>query len=119
MRAANSEALPKLALLLVNPKTPNRDGIAAGIAKLSGPPAAAALVSAIEHDQNINCDLKTAIARTLIDIPDPVVIPALQKINLDGWGPKGCAGARIAAAADLVKRGVQPLPEGKQNASVP
>jgi HEAT repeat protein len=114
-----TEALPKLALLLANPKTQNRDEIAAGIAKISGPQASAALVSAIEHDQNMNCELKTQIARTLMSFPDPVVIPALQKINLDGWGPTGCTSARIAAAAELAKRGVQALPEGKQNASAP
>jgi HEAT repeat protein len=114
-----TEALPKLALLLANPKTQNRDEIAAGIAKLSGPQASAALVSAIEHDQNMNCDLKLQLARTLASIQDPVVVPALQKINLDGWDPKGCAMAKVAAAAELVKRGVEPLPEGKQNASMP
>jgi HEAT repeat protein len=114
-----NEALPKLAPLLSNPKTPNRNEIAAGIAKLSGTQAAAALASAIERDKEMNCVLKTEIARTLTNIQDPVVIPALQIINLDGWGPTGCTSARVAAAAELAKRGVQPLPDGKQNASVP
>jgi len=114
-----NEALPKLAMLLSNPKTQNRNEIAAGMAKLSSTQAAAALVSAIEQDQNMNCELKASLARTLTSINDPVVIPALQKINLEGWGPNGCSSARLAAAAELAKRGVQPLPEGKQNASVP
>jgi HEAT repeat protein len=114
-----TEALPKLALLLASPKTQNRDEIAAGIAKISGPQASAALVSAIEQDQNMNCDLRLQFARTLAGIQDSAVVPALQKINLDGGGPKGCTAARVAAAAELAKRGVQPLPEDKQNASTP
>jgi HEAT repeat protein len=114
-----TEALPKLSQLLSNSKTHNRNEIAAGIAKMSGPQAAAALASAVEHDRNMDCNLMTELARTLGNIQDPSVVPALQKINLDGWGPKGCTSARLVAAQALAQRGARPLPESKQNALVP
>jgi HEAT repeat protein len=107
------EALPKLTALLANPKVSNRNEIVTGIAKMPDSPAAEALASFVEHNDNLDCELATAVARALANLHDPRVIRALQKINLDG-----CQGARTAAAQSLSARGARAFAEGKEPSRV-
>jgi len=77
-------------------------------------PAAEALASFVEHTDNLDCELATAVAKALANLHDPRVIPALQKINFDGWKDGGCYLARTTAAQSLSNRGTRPFPEGKE-----
>jgi HEAT repeat protein len=109
------ETLPKLAALLANPKISNKKEIVAGIAKMPDAPAAEALASFVEHAEKLDCDLETAVVQALANLKDARVIPALQKINFDGWQDSGCYSARSAAAQALANRGARPFPEEKKN----
>ncbi len=109
------EALPKLAALLANPKVSNRKEIVAGIAKMPDAPAAEALGSFVEHADKLDCDLGTVVVQALANLKDAHVIPALQKINFDGWRESGCSSARNTAAQALANRGARPFPEEKKN----
>jgi len=109
------ETLPKLAALLANPKVSNRKEIVAGIAKMPDAPAAEALASFVGHANKLDCDLETAVVQALANLKDARVIPALQKINFDGWKDSGCYSARSTAAQALANRGARPFPEEKKN----
>jgi HEAT repeat protein len=109
------ETLPKLAALLANPKVYNRKEIIAGIAKMPDAPVAEALASFVEHADKLDCDLETAVVQALANLQDARVIPALQKINFDGWKDSGCSSARNTAAQALANRGVRPFPDEKKN----
>ncbi len=113
------ETLPRLAALLANPKVPNRKEIIAGIAKMPEPQAGDALASFAEKTPGRDCDLDTAIAQVLAGLHDVRVIPALQRINFDGWKKDGCSTARIIAAQALSQYGARPFPEEKEDARVP
>jgi hypothetical protein len=54
-------------------------------------------------------------ARHLANLKNAHVIPALQKINFDGWKDSGCSSARNTAAQALANRGARPFPEEKKN----
>ena len=108
------EALPKLTALLGNPKVSNRKEIIAGIAKMPDAAAAEALASFVEHADKLDCDVTTAVVRALVNLKDTRVIPALQKINFEGWKDKGCPAGEVAAQA-LVSRGARPFPEETKN----
>jgi len=109
------ETLPKLAALLANPKISNKKEIVAGIAKMPNAAAAEALASFVEHADKLDCDLETAVVQALANLKDAHVIPALQKINFDGWKDSGCYSARSTAAQALANRGARPFPEEKKN----
>jgi HEAT repeat protein len=106
-----AEALPKLAALLANPKVPYQKEIVAGMAKMPDAPAAEALTSFVEHTDKLDCDLETIIVQTLANLKDARVVPALQKINFDGWKANNCYFARTTAAQALANRGARPFPE--------
>lgn len=108
------ETLPKLAALLANPKVSNRKEIVAGIAKMPDAPAAEALASFVEHADKLDCDLETAVVQALANLKDVRVIPALQKLNFDGWKDSSCSAGSTAAQA-LAIRGARPFPEEKKN----
>lgn len=109
------ETLPKLAALLANPKISNKKEIVAGIAKMPDAAAAEALASFVEHADKLDCDLETAVVHALANLRDARVIPALQKINFDGWKDSGCYSARSTAAQALANRGARPFPEETKN----
>jgi HEAT repeat protein len=109
------EALPKLAALLANPKVSNRKEIVTGIAKMPDAPAAEALASFVQLADKLDCDLETAVVQALANLKDARVIPALQKINFDGWKDSGCYSARSTAAQALANRGARPFPEETKN----
>ena len=113
------ETVPQLSALLASPKASNRKEIVAGIAKMPEPVAARAFASFIEKSPVRDCDLDNDVAQALAKLNDPGVIPALQKINLDGWKKNGCVLARVTAAAALSQRGARAFPEGKENSVVP
>ncbi len=77
--------------------------------------AAEALASFVEHADKLDCDLETAVVQALANLKDAHVIPALQKINFDGWKDSGCYSARSTAAQALANRGARPFPEEKKN----
>src|SRR5262249_22119667 len=79
------EVLPKLTALLANPKVSNRKEIVTGIAKMPDAPAAEALALFVERADKLDCDLQTAVVQALTNLKSARVIPALQKINFDGW----------------------------------
>ena len=109
------ETLPKLAALLANPKISNKKEIVAGIAKMPDASAAEALASFVEHADKLDCDLETAVVQSLANLKDARVIPALQKINFDGWKDSSCYSARSTAAQALANRGARPFPEERKN----
>jgi HEAT repeat protein len=109
------EAPPKLAALLANPKVSNRKEIVTGIAKMPDAPAAEALASFVQLADKLDCDLETAVVQALANLKDARVIPALQKINFDGWKDSGRYSARSTAAQALANRGARPFPEETKN----
>jgi len=109
------EVLPKLTALLANPKVSNRKEIVTGIAKMPDAPAAEVLALFVERADKVDCDLQTAVVQALTNLKSARVIPALQKINFDGWRDGGCYSARTTAAQALANRGARPFPEETKN----
>jgi HEAT repeat protein len=105
-----AEAAPKLAALLKNPKTQNRNEIAQAIGKLPAEQAVEALASAAQENEHKDCILQDVLVKELEKFQDARVIQALQRINLDESAPNGCVMARTDASQSLSQRGARPFP---------
>lgn len=105
-----AEAAPKLAALLKNPKTQNRNEIAQAIGKLPSEQAVEALASAAQENEHKDCILQDVLVKELEKFQDARVIQALQRINLDESPPNGCVVARTDASQSLSQRGARPFP---------
>jgi len=105
-----SQAAPRLAALLQDPKTSNRVQIIQGIAKLPPSVAADVLPASFQQGAFTDCTLRQTLVAELAKIQDPRVIPVLEKIYMDGWKSNECPLARTDAANALNQRGAPLLP---------
>jgi HEAT repeat protein len=103
-------AASKLAALLKNPKTQNRNEIAQAIGKLPAEHAVEALASAAQENEHKDCILQDVLVKELEKFQDARVIQGLQRINLDESAPNGCVVARMDASQSLSQRGARPFP---------